>query len=98
MDDCAEAIVLATEQYSGAEPVNVGAGVEISIKDLAGLIAKLTGFQGRIVWDKTKPNGQPRRCLDTGRAWELFGFQAKTDFRDGLRHTIDWYRGSRGRA
>lgn len=94
VDDCAEAIVLATEQYDGAEPVNVGAGAEISIKELAGLIGEMTGFQGRIVWDTTKPNGQPRRCLDTRRAWELFGFRAKTDFRDGLRGAIDWYRES----
>jgi GDP-L-fucose synthase len=98
VDDCAEAIVLATERYDGAEPVNVGAGAEISIKELASLIAELTGFQGRMVWDTTKPNGQPRRCLDTRRAWELFGFQAKTDFRDGLRCAIDWYRENRGLA
>ncbi len=93
--DCAEAIVLATERYDGAEPVNIGAGVEIAIKDLADLIAELTGFQGRIVWDTTKPNGQPRRCLDIRRAWELFGFRAKTDFRDGLRRTVDWYQETR---
>lgn len=98
VEDCAEAIVLATERYNGAEPVNVGAGREISIKELACLIAELTGFKGRIVWDTTKPNGQPRRCLDTRRAWELFGFQAKTDFRDGLRRAIDWYQGNRGQA
>lgn len=92
VEDCAEAIVLATERYDGAEPVNVGAGFEISIQDLAGLIAELTGFRGRIVWDPTKPNGQPRRRLDTARAWALFGFRACTDLREGLRCTIAWYR------
>jgi GDP-L-fucose synthase len=91
VEDCAEAIVLATKWYDGAEPVNIGSGFEISIKDLAELIAELTGFRGRIVWDTTKPNGQPRRCLDTRRAWESFGFRAKTTFREGLRRTIEWY-------
>jgi len=89
--DCAEAIVLAAECYNGAEPVNIGTGFEISIKDLVELIAELTGFQGQIVWDTSKPNGQPRRCLDTSRAEELFGFRAKTTFREGLRRTIAWY-------
>ncbi len=98
VEDCAEAILLATELFDGVEPVNVGTGFEISIKDLVNLIAELTGFQGRILWDTTKPNGQPRRCLDTCRASELFGFRAKTDFRKGLQRTIEWYRGSRGRA
>ncbi len=97
-EDCAEAIVLATERYDGAEPVNIGAGVEISIKELVGLIAELTGFRGRIVWDTTKPNGQPRRCLDTSRAARLFGFQAKVDFRDGLRRTIAGYHENRQRG
>ena len=91
-EDCAEAIVLAAERYAGPEPVNLGVGAEIAIKDLAELIAELVGFQGRIVWDTSKPNGQPRRCLDTSRAQELFGFRAKTDFREGLRRTIEWYR------
>jgi GDP-L-fucose synthase len=91
VEDCAEAIALAIERYDGMEPVNVGAGFEISIRELAELIAELTGFTGRIVWDLTKPNGQPRRCLDTSRAAELFGFRAKTDFRTGLRRTIAWY-------
>jgi GDP-L-fucose synthase len=91
VEDCAEGIILAAESFDGAEPVNLGAGFEISIKDLAALIAELTGFRGRIVWDATKPNGQPRRCLDTSRAWERFGFRARTDFRAGLRRTIDWY-------
>ena len=71
--------------------MNVGAGFEISIKELVELLAELTGFRGRIVWDTSKPNGQPRRCLDTSRAWELFGFRAQTDFREGLRRTIAWY-------
>ncbi len=92
VEDCAEAIVSATTHYDGPEPVNIGAGFEISIKDLAELIAELTGFAGRILWDVTKPNGQPRRCLDTSRAAELFGFQAKSDFREGLRRTIEWYQ------
>jgi GDP-L-fucose synthase len=98
VEDAAEAIVLATERYDEPEPVNIGAGFEISIKELVELIADLTGFQGRIVWDTNKPNGQPRRCLDTTRAWEAFGFQAKADFREGLRRTIEWYRESKGRA
>jgi GDP-L-fucose synthase len=91
VEDCAEGIVLATESFDGSEPVNLGSGSEISIRELATLIAELTGFRGRIVWDTTKPNGQPRRCLDTSRARDRFGFHAKTGFRDGLRHTIDWY-------
>ena len=91
VEDCAEGIVRAAEAYDGAEPVNLGSGSEISIGELAALIAELTGFQGRIAWDTTKPNGQPRRCLDTSRARECFGFQAKTSFREGLRRTIDWY-------
>ena len=92
VEDCAEAIALATERFDGPEPVNIGAGFEISIKELVGLIAELTGFRGRVVWDTTKPNGQPRRCLDTSRAQEAFGFRSKTEFREGLRRTIQWYR------
>ena len=92
VEDCAEAIVLAAERYEGADPVNLGTGFEISIQDLVGMIAELCGFQGRVIWDTTKPNGQPRRRLDTQRAWDRFGFQAKTDFREGLRRTIDWYK------
>ena len=92
VEDCAEAIVLATEKYDGAEPVNIGAGFEISIQEIAKLIAELTDFRGRIVWDKTKPNGQPRRSLDTSRALALFDFRATTDFRRGLLRTIQWYR------
>jgi GDP-L-fucose synthase len=97
VEDCAEAIILATERYDGAEPVNIGSGFEISVKELVELIAELTGFKGRIIWDTSKPNGQPRRCLDTSRAWKLFGFQAKTNLREGLRQTIQWYREHRGR-
>jgi GDP-L-fucose synthase len=92
VEDCAEAIVRATERYDSPEPVNIGAGFEISIRDLAELIAELTGFSGRLVFDRTKPDGQPRRSLDVSRARQAFGFQATTDFRDGLRRTIDWYR------
>lgn len=98
VEDSAEAIVLATESFDGPQPVNIGAGFEISIRKLVELIAELTGFQGRIAWDTTKPNGQPRRCLDTSRAWAAFGFQAKTDFREGLHRTVEWYRESRGRV
>jgi GDP-L-fucose synthase len=90
--DCAEAIVLATEQYDRPEPVNIGAGFEISIRDLAELIAKMTGFTGRLVFDRTKPDGQPRRSLDVTRARNAFGFSASTDFEEGLRRTIQWYR------
>lgn len=92
VDDCAEAIVLAAERYDGIEPVNLGTGQEISIRDLAELIAELTGFEGEIAWDTTKPNGQPRRRLDVSRAEELFGFRASTPLRAGLTRTIDWYR------
>jgi GDP-L-fucose synthase len=92
VEDCAEAIVLATEHYSDAEPVNIGTGNEISIHDLVALIVELTGFRGRIIWDTSRPNGQPRRCVDTSRAAELFGYRARTDFRQGLQQTIEWYR------
>ena len=91
-DDCARAIVLAAEHYNSSEPVNIGAGFEISIRDLTQLIARQTGFRGEFVWDATKPDGQPRRCLDTTRAKEAFGFVAETAFEEGLRSTIDWYR------
>jgi GDP-L-fucose synthase len=90
VEDCADGIVLATERYDRPEPVNLGAGFEISIRALTEMIAELTGFDGEIVWDRSKPNGQPRRCLDVSRAAE-FGFQARTRFRDGLKRTIDWY-------
>ncbi len=91
VEDAAEAIVLATERYNKPDPVNIGAGFEISIKDLVELIAKFTGFKGRIVWDKSKPDGQPRRCLDTSRAEREFGFKAKIDFEQGLKRTIERY-------
>ena len=90
--DCAEGIVLATERYNSSEPVNLGAGFEISISDLANKIVELTGFKGRLVWDDTKPDGQPRRSLDTSRAFERFGFRASIGFEQGLRETIDWYQ------
>jgi GDP-L-fucose synthase len=96
--DAAEAIVLATERYEGSDPVNIGAGFEISIKALAEKIAVLTGFAGRIVWDATKPNGQPRRSLDVSRAENLFGFAAATGFDEGLRHTVAWYLRATHRA
>jgi len=92
VDDCAEAIVAATERFDGAEPVNVGASSEITIRELTELIARVVGFEGRLAWDPSKPDGQPRRSLDTSRARELFGFSATTDLEDGLRRTIDWYR------
>jgi GDP-L-fucose synthase len=94
VDDAAEGIVLALDRYDGAEPVNLGTGDEISIKDLAELIAELTGYEGAIVWDTSKPNGQPRRKLDVSRAEELFGFRATTSFRDGLQRAIAWFRNS----
>lgn len=92
VEDCAEAIILAAEKYDKSEPVNVGAGFEISIRELVELIAELTGFRGKIVWDGTKPDGQPRRCLDTEKAVKEFGFKAKTSFREGLQKTISWYK------
>jgi GDP-L-fucose synthase len=91
VEDAAEGIVLATEHYYSREPVNLGSGREISILDLAVKIAGMTGFRGQVRWDKTKPNGQPRRCLDVSRAERAFGFRAKTSFEDELRKTIDWY-------
>jgi GDP-L-fucose synthase len=96
VEDCAEAVVLATEQYDGAEPVNIGAGFEICIGDLAKEIARLTGYQERIVGDSSKPNGQPRRCLDVSRAQAAFGFNARTTFRAGLAQTVAWYESDRG--
>ena len=92
VEDCAEAIRLAAERYDGAEPVNVGSGGELTIRELAELVAELTGYEGEIVWDRTKPNGQPRRRLDVSRAEELFGFRARTSLREGLERTIAWYR------
>ena len=95
VDDAAEGILLATEHYQGPEPVNLGAGFEITIRDLAELIARITGFSGRLVWNTNQPDGQPRRCLDTSRAATYFGFKAATPFEDGLRQTIEWYRSTR---
>jgi GDP-L-fucose synthase len=92
VDDCVEALWLAAQRYDGAEPVNLGSGEEIAIRDLAALIAELTGFEGEIVWDTTRPNGQPRRRLDVTRAEELFGFRARTPLQEGLERTIAWYR------
>jgi GDP-L-fucose synthase len=100
VEDAARGIVMAAESYDGAEPVNLGAGFEILIRDLVSLIARLMGFEGEIRWDTSKPDGQPRRCLETSRAERLFGFRADTGFEDGLRRTIEWYRAERsaGRA
>jgi GDP-L-fucose synthase len=92
VEDAAEAILFATEKYNKADPVNIGAGKEITIHELVNLIGELTGFKGDIVWDTSKPDGQPRRCLDTSKAKREFGFEAKTDFREGLKRTIDWYK------
>ena len=95
VEDAAEAITLAMEKYNRSDPVNIGAGFEISIRDLVGLIVELTGFKGKVTWDETKPDGQPRRMLDTTRAYHEFGINARTDFRTGLAKTIEWYK-SRG--
>jgi GDP-L-fucose synthase len=92
VEDATEGILLASEKYNGPDPVNLGSGMEISIKDLAEMIARLTGFTGKLVWDTSKPNGQPRRGLNVKRAEELFGFRAGTVFEEGLRRTINWYK------
>ena len=92
VEDAAEAIVLATERYNKPDPVNIGIGFEIKIKDLVELIVEMTKFKGKIVWDKTKPDGQPRRMLDISRAKDEFGFEAKIKFEEGLRRTIAWYK------
>jgi GDP-L-fucose synthase len=97
VEDAAEGIVLASETFNDPQPVNLGSGYEISIKDLADLIGRLTGFSGHIVWDTSKPNGQPRRALDTSRAQKYFGFKARTNFESGLQKTIDWYRANRSK-
>lgn len=94
VEDAARGILLSAERYNGSEPVNLGSGFEISIKDLAETVARLTGFKGEIVWDPSKPNGQPRRALDVSRAEKLFGFRAQMLFEEGLRRTIEWYRQS----
>lgn len=95
VEDAAEGIVLAAERYDGAEPVNLGTGQEITIRDLAHLVARLTGYTGEILWDPSKPDGQPRRCLDVSRARERFGFVAKTTLEDGLRKTLAWWQSAR---
>lgn len=94
VEDAVDGILLATEKYDKPDPVNLGSGMEISIRDLATMIAKMTGFKGRIVWDTSQPNGQPRRCLAVSKAEKEFGFRAATPFEVGLRKTIDWYLGS----
>ena len=98
VDDAAEGIVLATERYDDADPVNLGVGREITIRDLVDLIVRFTGFEGEVRWDASKPDGQPRRALDTSRARERFGFVAKTSFEDGLRATVRWYEATRAGA
>jgi GDP-L-fucose synthase len=92
VDDCAEALVLAAERYDSPDPVNVGTGVEVSIRELAGLVARLTGYSGELVWDASRPNGQPRRRLDVSRAAAAFGFRAETPLEEGLERTVAWYR------
>jgi len=98
VEDAAEGIVSAAANYDGPEPVNLGSGQEICIRDLAAMVASEVGYQGEILWDTTRPNGQPRRCLDTTRARELFGFRAKTDLTEGLRRTVAWYIEHQARA
>jgi len=96
VDDAVEGILLASERYNGNDPVNIGSGMEISIRELANLITKMTDFRGEILWDTSKPDGQPRRSLDTSKAEQLFGFRAKRQFKDGLQETIDWYKSHSG--
>jgi len=91
VDDCAEGILLAAERYNSSEPVNIGSSYEISIRELTETIARLTGFEGEIIWDQSKPNGQPRRKLDVSRAREVFGFESQVAFEDGLKRTIEWF-------
>ena len=98
VEDAAEGILLATEKYNKPDPVNLGSGFEISIKDLVSLIASLTGFKGRISWDTSKPDGQPRRLFDSSRAEREFGFKAKTGFKEGLKKTIEWYKKQRAKG
>ncbi|TML77687.1 MAG: GDP-L-fucose synthase [Actinobacteria bacterium] len=98
VDDCVEGLLLAAERYDAPEPVNLGTGVETSIRETAELVAELVGFEGEIVWDTSQPNGQPRRSLDASRAKELFGFEARTPLREGLERTIAWYRASAPQA
>jgi GDP-L-fucose synthase len=98
VDDCARAVLLSAEHYEGTEPANIGTGMEIKIKELAALIAELVGFEGRLVYDSAQPDGQPRRCLDTTKAHQCFGFRAHVPFRNGLEETIRWYRANRESA
>ena len=91
VEDAADGIVTAAEQYDGPEPVNLGSGREISVRDLASMVAKMTGFQGKLVWQTDRPNGQPRRALDVSRAKEYFGWQARMPFEEGMRRTIAWF-------
>jgi GDP-L-fucose synthase len=92
VEDAADAIVLAAERYNGSEPVNIGTGREVTIRELSETIAALTGFRGKLAWNPARPDGQPRRSLDTSRAEREFGFKAKTSLEEGLRRTIDWYK------
>jgi len=92
VEDAAEGIVTAAEAYDGSEPVNLGSGQEISIRELAEMVARMTGFNGKLVWQTDRPNGQPRRALDTNRALEYFGWKAAMPFEDGMRRTIDWFQ------
>jgi len=98
VSDAADGIVRATENYSKPDPVNLGTGIEVPIRELAERIGSATGFEGKFVWDATRPNGQQRRCLDVSRAMKEFGFQAKTSFEDGLRHTVEWFLANQNRA
>lgn len=95
VEDAAEGILTATEKYNQPEPVNLGSGYEISIKDLTEMIVRLTGFTGKLVWDTSKPNGQPRRGLDVSRAEKIFGWRAQVPFEEGLSRTVEWYRQNR---
>jgi GDP-L-fucose synthase len=97
VEDAANAIVLATSRYDKSEPVNIGSEMEITIRDLVEAVAELVGFTGQVIWDPTKPDGQPRRSVNSARAREEFGFQAQTDFWTGLRNTVDWYLANRHR-
>lgn len=98
VEDAAEGILLAIEKYDKSDPINLGIDKEITIRGLVGLIAELAGYKGKIVWDSSKPDGQPRRCLETTKAREEFGFEAKTDLNEGLKKTIDWYFINRNRC
>jgi len=98
VEDAAEGILLAAEKYDKPDPVNLGIGKEITIRELASLIAELAGYKGKIVWDTSSPDGQPRRCLETSRAKKEFGFEAKTDFVKGLKRTIDWYLSTKAKS